>query len=207
MVPALPTGADSRGGGVRAFLYARVSTGDQKEGMQVAELEEFAKRRGWQTELFTDAGWSGAKQSRPSLDRMMALVRKRQCDVVLVYRYDRFARSLHHLVSSLAEFDSLGVQFVSLHEGVDTSTPNGRLIFHIFASIAEFERELIRERVKSGVAHARAQGIRLGRPRADADPAKIALLRDEGMTLRAIAGRLELSHATVARALKRAGRL
>lgn len=190
---------------MKAFLYARVSTGEQNEGMQVRELEDFAKRRGWEAELFADAGWSGAKVKRPALDRMLALVRKRQCDVVLVYRYDRFARSLHQLVSSLAEFDSLGVQFVSLHEGVDTSTPNGRLIFHIFASIAEFERELIRERVKSGVAHARAQGVRLGRPRTAVDVEKIALLRAQGIPWREIGKRLGISHAQAIRALRQAG--
>ena len=116
---------------MKAFLYARVSTGEQNEGMQVREMQEFATRRGWEPQLFTDVGWSGAKQKRPGLDEMMALVRKRKCDVVLVYRYDRFARSLHHLVSALEEFDSLGVQFVSLHEGVDTSTPNGRHLSHL----------------------------------------------------------------------------
>jgi DNA invertase Pin-like site-specific DNA recombinase len=138
---------------------------------------------------------------------MMALIRKRQCDVLLVYRYDRFARSLHHLVSSLAEFDSLGVQFVSLHEGVDTSTPNGRLIFHIFASIAEFERELIRERVKSGIANARAKGVRLGRPRRVADALKIRMLRSAGEPWHAVAKQAGVSIATAKRIAKNAPEL
>src|SRR3954447_490577 len=95
---------------------------------------------------------------------MLADCRRRSVDAVIVYRYDRFARSLRQLVNALEEFRSLGIDFISLHEGVDTSTPNGRLIFGIFASIAEFERELIRDRVKSGIAAARAKGKRLGRP-------------------------------------------
>lgn len=188
---------------MRAFLYARVSTGEQNEGMQLREMLEHCKRREWEYQVFTDT-ISGAKDRRPGLDSMMAMVRRRKCDVVLVYRYDRFARSLHHLVSSLAEFDSLGVQFVSLHEGVDTSTPNGRLIFHIFASIAEFERELIRERVRSGVAHARAQGKRLGRPPADVDSARIVALRASGASLRTIARKVGISHAAVMRSLRKA---
>ena len=191
---------------MRAFLYARVSTGEQNSGMQVREMLEFAEGRKWEAEVFTDS-ISGAKEKRPGLDEMMKLVRRRKCDIVLVYKFDRFARSLSYLLRALDEFNTLGIAFVSLHDHIDTTTASGRLMFQIVGAFAEFEREIIRERVKSGVAHARAQGIRLGRPRADVDPAKITTLRDEGMTLRAIAGRLELSHATVARALKRAGRL
>jgi DNA invertase Pin-like site-specific DNA recombinase len=100
----------------------------------------------------------GAKDRRPKLDELMADAARRRFDCVLVYRYDRYARSLRHLVNALEEFRALGIDFVSLHEGVDTSTPNGRLVFGIFASIAEFERELIRSRVRSGLAAARAKG-------------------------------------------------
>lgn len=188
---------------MKAFLYARVSTGEQNEGMQVAEMVEFAKKRGWEPEVFTDT-MSGGKEKRPGLDRMMALARKRKCDVVLVYRYDRFARSLRQLVNALAEFDALGINFVSLHEGVDTSTINGRLIFGIFASIAEFERALIQERVKSGVAYARSQGIRLGRPRIDVDVEKIALLRAQNFSWREIGARLGISHTQAIRAHQQA---
>ena len=104
------------------------------------------------------------RERRPQLDQLLTGCRKRRFDAVVVYRYDRFARSLAQLVNALGEFDALGIQFVSLHERVDTSTPNGRLVFGIFASIAEFERELIRDRVRSGIAAARARGTRLGRP-------------------------------------------
>src|SRR5215472_4324406 len=119
--------------------------------MQVEELRTYCLRRQWGiVDEFTDTGISGSKESRPALNRLLADARRRKFDCVLVYRYDRFARSLRQLVNALGEFDALGIHFVSLHEGVDTSTPNGRLVFGIFASITEFERELIRGRVRSG---------------------------------------------------------
>lgn len=127
-----------------------------------------------------DAGISGSREHRPALDRLLASCRRRTVDAVVVYRYDRFARSLRQLVNALEDFRALGIEFVSLYEGVDTSTPNGRLVFGIFASIAEFERELIRDRVKSGLASAKARGKRLGRPRMIVDSSRIADLRREG---------------------------
>ncbi len=146
-----------------------------------------------------DVGMSGAKERRPELDRLLADCRKRHLDAVVVYRYDRFARSLRQLVNALCDFDALGIQFVSLHEGVDTSTPNGRLVFGIFASIAEFERELIRERVRSGLAVARAKGKRLGRPPSSVDADKVAELRAQGASWREIAARLGVGIGTVHR--------
>jgi DNA invertase Pin-like site-specific DNA recombinase len=186
---------------VKAFLYARVSTGEQDTGMQLREMVEFAERRSWEFEVFTDS-ISGAKDRRPGLDSMMAQARRRKCDVVLVYRFDRFARSTRQLVNALAEFDSLGIQFVSIHEAIDTTSPMGRFAFAVFAAIAEFERELIRGRVKSGVAHARSQGTRLGRPRVAVDLEKIAQWRAAGASLRTIASKLGISHASVVRALQ-----
>jgi DNA invertase Pin-like site-specific DNA recombinase len=121
---------------------------------------------------------------------------------VVVYRYDRFARSLRQLVNALGEFDALGIQFVSLHEGVDTSTPNGRLVFGIFASIAEFERELIRDRVRSGLAAARARGKRLGRPRRQVDGAQVAALRAQGRSWREVGRELGIGVATARAAFK-----
>ena len=134
---------------MRAAIYARVSTNNgQDPHMQIRELREYCERRGWEIAgEYVDAGVSGAKEHRPQLDVLLAACRKRRVDAVVVYRYDRFARSLRQLVNALEEFRSLGIEFISLHEGVDTSTPNGRLVFGIFASIAEFERELIRDRV------------------------------------------------------------
>ena len=142
---------------------------------------------------------TGSKESRPALNRLLADAKRRKFDVVLVYRYDRFARSLRQLVNALAEFDALGIHFVSLHEGVDTSTPNGRLVFGIFASIAEFERELIRSRVRSGLAAARARGKRLGRPRVIVDRSMIIALRAEGLSWAKIADRLGIGEGTVYR--------
>jgi DNA invertase Pin-like site-specific DNA recombinase len=146
-------------------LYARVSTRKGQDPMtQLRELRAYCKRRGWQVKgEYVDHGISGAKDSRPALDQLMQDCRKRVVSAVIVYRYDRFARSLAHLVNALSEFDSLGIDFISLHEAVDTTTPNGRLIFGIFASIAGFERDLIVQRIKSGLDLARARGRRLGR--------------------------------------------
>jgi DNA invertase Pin-like site-specific DNA recombinase len=165
--------------------------------MQLREIREHCERRGWDTGAeFTDVGVSGAKERRPQLDQLLAACRRRLFDAVVVYRYDRFARSLKQLVNALSEFEALGIQFVSLHEGVDTSTPNGRLVFGIFASIAEFERELIRDRVRSGIAAARARGKRLGRPRRQVDVSRVAALRAEGMSWRDVGRELDVGVAT-----------
>jgi DNA invertase Pin-like site-specific DNA recombinase len=147
-----------------AAVYARVSTHNgQNPEMQLDEIREYCRRRGWKiVGEYVDEGISGSKEHRPALDRLLADCRRRIVDAVVVYRYDRFARSLRQLVNALDEFRALGIDFVSLHEGVDTSTPNGRLVFGIFGSVAEFERELIRDRVRSGLALARSRGKRLG---------------------------------------------
>jgi len=191
---------------IRAALYARVSTlAGQNPEMQLAELREYCARRCWDiVGEYMDAGVSGARERRPELDRMLAACRRRQIDAVVVYRYDRFARSLRQLVNALCEFDELGVQFISLHEGVDTSTPNGRLVFGIFATIAEFERELIRERVRSGIAVARSQGKRIGRPCRHMDTARILELRGQGWSWSAIADELDAGLGTVHRAAHKA---
>ncbi len=186
----------------RAAIYARVSTHNgQNPEMQIDELRTYCERRGWEIlGEFVDTGVSGAKEHRPALDRLLSLCRKRSVDAVVVYRYDRFARSLRQLVNALEEFRALGIDFVSLHEGVDTSTPNGRLVFGIFASIAEFERELIRDRVRSGLAAAKAKGKRLGRPRIAVDAARVARLRAEGASWAAIGKSLGIGEGTVRRA-------
>jgi DNA invertase Pin-like site-specific DNA recombinase len=183
-------------------LYARVSTlNGQDPEMQLRELREYCQRRDLQiVEEFVDKGFSGSRERRPALDRLLADCRRRLVDAVVVYRYDRFARSLRQLVNALDEFRSLGIDFISLHEGVDTSTPNGRLVFGIFASIAEFERELIRDRVRSGLASAKAKGKRLGRPRVDVDGARIASLRAQGKSWAEITASLGVSKGTAQRA-------
>lgn len=189
---------------MRAAIYARVSTTGhgQDPTVQTRELREYCERRGWAIAgEYVDSGISGAKERRPELDRLLADCRRRRVDAVIVYRYDRFARSLRHLVNALEEFRSLGIEFISLHEGVDTSTPNGRLVFGIFASIAEFERELIRDRVRSGIAAARSKGKKLGRPRTVVDAAEIARLRSQGRSVREIAVQLGYSRSLVHKTL------
>ena len=169
--------------------------------MQLREMCEFAERRKWSAEIFADPGYSGAKVSRPELDRMLALCRRRKFDVVVVYRFDRFARSTKQLVDALEEFGRLGIEFVSLHEQVDTSTPNGKLLFHIFAAISEFERSLIRERVISGLAHAKAKGIKLGRRARNRDVEQMRALRHQGRSWRYIAAVMGIPTSTVRRAV------
>jgi DNA invertase Pin-like site-specific DNA recombinase len=190
---------------MRAAIYARVSTSNgQNPEMQLGELRTYCQRRGWDiADEYVDAGISGSKEHRPALDRLLSDCRKRCVDAIVVYRYDRFARSLRQLVNALEEFRTLGVEFVSLHEAVDTSTPNGRLIFGIFASIAEFERELIRDRVRSGLASARARGKRLGRPRVVLDSTRIAALRDAGTSWARIGEALGVGEGTVRRAAQK----
>ena len=190
---------------MNAAIYARVSTnnGHQSPDMQLRELREFCQRRGWEISgEYVDNGVSGAKEHRPELDRLLADCRKRKADAVLVYRYDRFARSLRQLVNALEEFRALGIEFVSLHEGVDTSTPNGRLVFGIFASIAEFERELVRDRVRSGLVAARARGKRLGRPRVAVDASRVAVLRALGQSWASISEKLGIGAGTARRAVQ-----
>src|SRR5271156_1128241 len=157
---------------MRAAIYARVSTTNhgQNVSMQTRELREYCQRRGWEIEgEYVDAGVSGAKERRPQLDALLIACRKRRVDAVVVYRYDRFARSLRQLVNALEEFRSLGIEFISLHEGVDTSTPNGRLIFGNFGCNGGFGREVIWGSRQFCIAAARSKGKRLGRPGVSVD--------------------------------------
>jgi putative DNA-invertase from lambdoid prophage Rac len=150
----------------RAFLYARVSTVDKEQNpeVQFSEMREFCRRRDWTLTEFTDK-MSGTKSRRPQFQEMLRQVRQGKCDVVIVFRLNRFARSTRELVNWLDEFQALGVDFVSLHESIDTSTPQGRLLYRIMAALAEFEVDIIRENVRAGLAHARSKGVRLGRPK------------------------------------------
>jgi DNA invertase Pin-like site-specific DNA recombinase len=188
----------------RAAIYARVSTHNgQNPEMQLGEIRACCERRQWKVSgEYVDTWISGSKEHGPALDQLLTDCRKRQVDAVVVYRYDRFARSVRQLVNALEEFRSLGIDFVSLHEGVDTSTPNGRLVFGIFASIAEVDRELIRDRVRSGLAAAKARGKRLGCPRVTVDGLRIAELRAEGSGWKAIAAELGVGVGTILRASK-----
>lgn len=151
---------------MNAAAYARVSTTEQTATNQLIELRRFVMARGWgQAKEYVDEGISGSRDSRPALDNLLRDARRRKLDALVVWRLDRLGRSLRHLIFLLEELSALGVTFVSLGEGIDTSTPAGRLQLHILGAIAEFERERIRERVRAGLARARAQGRLLGRPR------------------------------------------
>src|SRR5713101_56414 len=152
----------------RAAIYARVSTigNGQSPEMQLRELREYCERRGWQIAgEYVDSGISGAKDSRPELNRLLADAHRRRFDSVVVWKFDRFARSVSHLLRALETFKALGIEFVSLSEQVDTSTPMGKMVFTVLGAVAELERSLIVERVKAGLRNARAKGRRLGRPR------------------------------------------
>jgi len=186
----------------RVALYARVSTsnGHQDPEMQLAELREYADRRGWEiVGEYTDQGVSGSKDSRPELNRLMADAHRRRFDVVLVWKIDRFGRSLKHLVNALADLGAYGVAFISLRDNLDLSTPSGRLMFQIIGAMAEFERALIQERVKAGLRNARAKGKRLGRPRRVVDASMVAALRAAGATWRSVAKELGVGVSTLYR--------
>jgi DNA invertase Pin-like site-specific DNA recombinase len=190
----------------RVALYARVSTsnGHQDPEMQLSELREYASRRGLSIhEEYVDQGVSGSKESRPALNRLMSDAQRCRFDAVLVWKIDRFGRSLKHLVNSLADLSAYGIAFISLRDNLDLSTPSGRLMFQIIGAMAEFERALIQERVKAGIRNAKAKGRRIGRPRQEVDSAKVLELRAEGLSWRDIAKRLKLGLGTVHRAIPR----
>jgi DNA invertase Pin-like site-specific DNA recombinase len=149
---------------MRAAIYARVSTFDQEPENQLAELRRYAAAREWTVAEHVDRAISGAKDRRPALDTLLADARRRRFDVLVVWRLDRLGRNLRHLITLLEELNALGIAFVSLNEGIDATTPAGKLQMHILGAIAEFERARIAERVKAGLQRARAQGKRLGRP-------------------------------------------
>ena len=193
----------------RVAIYARVSTSnhDQDAGLQTRDLRQFAEARGWQlADEYVDRGVSGTKESRPELNRLMADAKRRKFDVVLVWKLDRFGRSLRHLVNALAEFESLGIAFVSLSDNLDLSTASGRLMFNVIGAMAEFERELIRERVKAGMKNAKAKGACLGRPRVAVDAARIAALRASGLSWRTIERELGISVRTARRFAEESGK-
>jgi DNA invertase Pin-like site-specific DNA recombinase len=189
--------------GKRVAIYGRVSTGEQSVDMQVSELTDYALNRGWLiVDQYLDCGVSGSKESRPALNRLMNDARQRKFDILLVWKIDRFGRSLKHLVNSLAELESVGVAFVSLRDSLDLSSPAGRLMAQLLGAISEFERSLITERVRAGIRNARSKGRRLGRPRLEVDNGRIARLRSNGASLRAISEQLGVSLGTVHRAIQ-----
>jgi len=188
---------------LRVAIYARVSTTNhgQDVGLQTRELRQFAEARVWTVAgEYIDAGVSGAKDSRPELNRLMADAHKRRFDVVCVWRFDRFARSVSHLLRALETFKALGIDFVSFSEQMDTSTPAGKMVFTVLGAVAELERSLTVERVRAGLRNARAKGKTLGRPRVSVDAAKIASLRASGASWQTITRQLSISAGTAKRA-------
>ncbi len=188
----------------RLAIYARVSTTNhgQDAGLQTRELRQFGEARGWALAgEYIDVGISGAKDSRPELNRLMADAHKRRFDVVAVWKFDRFARSVSHLLRALETFNALGIAFVSLSEQMDTTTPAGKMVFTVLGAVAELERSLIAERVRAGLRNARAKGKRLGRPPAVLDAARIGRLRAQGRSIREIALELGCSRSLVHKTL------
>jgi DNA invertase Pin-like site-specific DNA recombinase len=195
---------------MKAALYARVSTTNngQDPQVQLRELREYCERRGWTVASeFVDVGISGTKEKRPELDRLLADAHRRRFDAVVVWKFDRFARSVSHLLRALETFQTLRIEFVSLTEGVDTSTPMGKMVFTVLGAVAELERSLIVERVKAGLRNARAKGKRLGRPRVVVDASRIATLRAQGLSWAAIAERLDVGEGTVYRASRTSAKI
>ena len=183
---------------MKAGIYARVSTADQTCENQLLELRRYVEARGWTVEReYVDQGVSGTKERRPALDDFVKDAMRRRFDVLVCWRLDRLGRSLKHLITLLDELQSLGVAFVSLAEGIDATTPAGKLQMHILGAIAEFERERIRERVLAGLQRARAQGKRLGRPKAR--PPIERLQKLAGLPVHVAAERLGVSRSTVKR--------
>jgi DNA invertase Pin-like site-specific DNA recombinase len=185
---------------LRAGLYCRVSTSDQSPESQLRDLRLYAESRGFTLSEYTDTGYSGAKQNRPALDRLMDDARKRKLDVVLCWRFDRFARSTKHLLNALEEFRGLGIQFVSFSESIDTSSPLGQAMFTIVSAVAQLERDLIRERVRAGLRNAKAKGRTLGRPRVAIDRARVDALRLQGIGWKKVAKTLGVGVGTAIRA-------
>jgi DNA invertase Pin-like site-specific DNA recombinase len=184
----------------RVAIYARVSTDGQSVDLQLAELNEFISRRGWQlVGEYVDRGVSGSQESRPALNRLMNDAKQRKLDVIAVWKLDRFARSVKHVVVALSEFEALGIAFISLKDNLDLTTPSGRFMFQIIAAFGELERAIIAERVRAGLQNAKRKGKRLGRPQVAVDLAHIGSLRSSGASWRQISARLGISVRTIRR--------
>jgi DNA invertase Pin-like site-specific DNA recombinase len=189
----------------RVAIYTRVSTNDQSVDMQVSDLRRYCEQRDFTIfKEYSDHGVSGTKDHRPALDQLMSDARKRKFDVVLVWRFDRFARSSKHLITALEEFRHLGIDFISYQENIDTSSPLGKMLYTISAAWAEFERSIIVERIRGGIRRAKEKGKILGRPKElNLDVDELLLLKEEGLSLRKIAGRVNASPATVYKILSK----
>jgi DNA invertase Pin-like site-specific DNA recombinase len=186
----------------RVAIYARVSTMDQTCEPQLRDLRAYVTDRGWQAIEFVDQGVSGTREKRPALDRLLREVKARRIDVVVVAAFDRFSRSVRHLVETLGLFRHLRVEFVSLREQIDTGSPLGQAVFTIIAAIAELERSLIAERVRAGLRRARAEGKRLGRPPVAVDPGRLESTIRRNLPVREAARELRVSPSTYHRLVR-----
>ncbi len=185
-------------------IYARVSTDKQAVDMQLSELRDYVKRAGWSTfQEFVDEGFSGKNTKRPAFQEMMTLARRRKFDVLLVWKLDRLGRSLKDLVNTIDELGNLGIDFISYENKIDTTTPTGKLVFQVTGAVAEFERDIISERVKAGLRNANRKGKRLGRP--PIPPGVITQARElrvKGTSYRKIGKRLGVSEGVIRKKLK-----
>lgn len=193
---------------MRAAIYSRVSTSGKGQDveMQLRDLRTYTQSRGIEVfKEYIDSGFSGRKDQRPALDRLMNDAHKKRFDMVMVWRFDRFARSTKHLITALEAFKHLGIDFISFQENIDTSSPMGKAMFTIVSAIAELEADIIRERVMAGLANARARGVKLGRPSPEVNTDQLLSLRSAGLSIRKIAARMKLDKMTVCKTLKICG--
>jgi DNA invertase Pin-like site-specific DNA recombinase len=188
---------------MRIALYARCSTADQSVDLQLDNLRDYAQARGFKVDgEYVDEGVSGARVKRPALDRLLEDAHRRRFDAVLVWKLDRLGRSLSHLIRVVEQLGSVGVDLISLNDpGLDTTAPSGRLIFHVMGAVAEFERDLIRERTRAGMRAAKRRGKRIGRPRANVPLAGARRLLAQGRSLSETARELGVARTTLRRAL------
>ncbi len=183
----------------RAAVYVRISTNEQNPDLQHHELPEYCGHRGWQVAEVYEDRISGGKDRRAGLDRLLADAKRRRFDVIVIWKFDRFARSTSHLLRALEEFSALGIDFVSVTEAIDTSTPAGKMVFTVLGAVAELERSIIRERVIAGQNAARRRGVKFGGPVVSVDVAQVARFRDSGMSWRAIAPQTGIAKDTLRR--------
>jgi putative DNA-invertase from lambdoid prophage Rac len=191
-----------------AALYARVSTADQRCEMQLAELRRYVESRGWVNyREYVDKGFSGKTGNRPALARCLVDAKAHRFDVILVLKLDRWGRTVAQLSRDIVDFDSMGVRFIAIDQGIDTDKANAmsRFMLNIMSAFAELEREMINERVTAGIRHAQKHGTKkgnpFGRPQKIFDRCKVWALRDQGVSIREIAAKLKLPHGTVQRTL------
>jgi DNA invertase Pin-like site-specific DNA recombinase len=197
--------ARRRDGYMKIALYTRVSTQDQSVEMQISDLKRYCDQRGFEVHKeYCDRGISGTKDRRPGLDELMADAQKRKFDTVLVWRFDRFARSTKHLITALEQFRHLGIEFISYQENIDTSSPLGKAMFTIVSAISELERNILLERVRAGIKRAKENGKILGRPkRLDLNVMELQKMRRKGLSFRQIGKLVKASPALVYKTLSK----